>query len=193
MRNFRLRRPSGAMLVAIVALFVALAGGAYAATSINGKNIKNHTITGKKLKNDTLTGTQINESKLGTVPHATNANSATHATNADSATHATNADSATTATNANQLGGVTADQFLHGEHIVTAASGADSTTTPQTATATCPSGEVALGGGGENDAPTGDVTFDSLQLHSNSMTVIMFKVAGTPSWHDVADVTCAIP
>ena len=184
MRNFRPRRPSGAMLVAIVALFVALAGGAYAATSINGNNIKNHTITGKKLKNDTLTGTQINESKLGTVPHATNA---------DSATTATNANSATTATNANQLGGVTADQFLHGEHIVTAASGADSTTTPQTATATCPSGEVALGGGGENDAPTGDVTFDSLQLHSNSMTVIMFKVAGTPSWHDVADVTCAIP
>jgi hypothetical protein len=169
------------MLVAMVAVFASLAGGAYAATQINGKNIENQTIAGKKLKNDTLTGLQIKESSLGLVPHAALATNATNATNA------------TTATNASQLGGVGAAQFVHGEHQVDVASGADSTSTPQTATATCPSGEVALGGGGANNAPTGDVTFDSIQLGSNSVTVIMFKIAGTPSWHDVAEVTCAIP
>lgn len=190
MRNFRMRRPSGAMLVAIVALFAGLAGGAYAATMINGKNIENATIAGKKLINNTLTGTQIKESTLGVVPDATNA---TNAINASFATNATNATNATTAANATSLGGVTANNFLAFEDRVTAASGSDSTTTPQTATATCPAGQVALGGGGENDAPTGDVTFDSIALGTNSVTVTMFKIAGSPSWHDTADVVCARP
>lgn len=187
MRKFRLRRPSGAMLVAMVAVFASLAGGAYAATQINGKNIENQTIAGKKLKNNTLTGLQINESSLGLVPHAALANNATNATNAN------NAINATTAANANQLGGVGSGQFVHGEHLVTATSGADSTTTPQTATATCPSGEMALGGGGENNAPTGDVTFDSIAVGTNSVSVTMFKIAGTPTWHDQADAICAVP
>lgn len=178
------------MLVAIVALFASLAGGAYAATMINGKNIENATIAGKKLINNTLTGTQIKESTLGVVPHATNAVTATNATNATNAINATNA---TTAANATQLGGVAAGQFVHSEHLVTATSGGDSTTTPQTAVATCPSREVALGGGGENDAPTGDVTFDSIALGASSVSVTMFKIAGTPSWHDQADVICALP
>ncbi len=99
MRNFRLRRPSGAMLVAIVALFASLAGAAYAATTINGKNIKKHTITGNKLKNDTVTGIQVNESTLGVVPQATHA---INADNATTATHAATADNATTANTAIQ-------------------------------------------------------------------------------------------
>jgi hypothetical protein len=179
--RFHASRPSRAMIVASLALVLALGGSAYAASQINGKNIKKGSIPGNRIKNDSVTGKQVNESTLDAVPNAS------HATNADNAT------SATSAMNSLQLGGVTAGQYLHGEHLVTAASGADSTTTPQTATATCPSGEVAIGGGGENDAPTGDVTFDSLQLQASSMTVIMFKIAGTPSWHDVADVICAVP
>lgn len=58
------------MVVAIVALVVALAGGAYAAQSINGGAIKKQTIGGGKLKKNTLTGFQINNNKLGTVPAA---------------------------------------------------------------------------------------------------------------------------
>ena len=107
MRKFRPRRPSGSMLVALLALFVALGGSSYAALKITSSNIKNgtikgldihsSTITGSKLKKNTLTGTQINESRLGTVP------SATSATNAVNATNATNAGSAA---NAAKVGGV---------------------------------------------------------------------------------------
>ena len=64
------RRPSPAMIVAIVALIVALGGTAYAAQHINGGAIKKQTIGGGKLKKDTLTGFQINNNKLGLVPAA---------------------------------------------------------------------------------------------------------------------------
>jgi hypothetical protein len=63
-------RPSPAMVVAVIALIVALAGSAYAAQRINGGAIKKQTIGGGKLKKDTLTGFQINNNKLGTVPGA---------------------------------------------------------------------------------------------------------------------------
>ena len=66
-------RPSPALIVAILALFVALGGTAFAVTSINGSSILDHTIRGRKLVNDTLTGTQVNESTLGLVPKASNA------------------------------------------------------------------------------------------------------------------------
>jgi hypothetical protein len=65
--------------LAATALFVAAGGPSYAASTINGKNIKSKSISGSKLKSDTLTGTQIKESMLGTVPKATAADSATNA------------------------------------------------------------------------------------------------------------------
>ena len=70
MRTLRMRRPSPAMVVALVALVVALAGTAYAAQSINGGAIKKQTIGAGKLKHKTLTGYQINTDKLGVVPLA---------------------------------------------------------------------------------------------------------------------------
>jgi hypothetical protein len=70
METIRSRRPSAAMVVAIIALIVALAGTAYAAQSINGGSIKKQTIGGGKLKHKTLTGYQINTNKLGIVPSA---------------------------------------------------------------------------------------------------------------------------
>jgi len=70
MKTLRDRKPSPAMLVAIVALIVALAGTAYAAQTINGGAIKKQTIGGGKLKHKTLTGFQINTNKLGVVPAA---------------------------------------------------------------------------------------------------------------------------
>jgi hypothetical protein len=92
MRRMLGRRPSPAMVVALIALFVALGGSSYAALTINGKNIKNKSIAGKKLKNRTITqkkvkkntlgGTVINESKLGQVPSAADADNAANAANA---------------------------------------------------------------------------------------------------------------
>lgn len=64
------RRPSPAMVVAMIALIVALAGTAFAAQTINGNAIKKHTIGAGKLKPKTLTGYQINLNKLGTVRFA---------------------------------------------------------------------------------------------------------------------------
>jgi hypothetical protein len=79
----KLSRPSPAMVVALIALFVALGGSGYAAVKFNPKVIKNNTVSGKKLKNNTLpgakltnnsvTGRKIRESSLLTVPSATNA------------------------------------------------------------------------------------------------------------------------
>jgi hypothetical protein len=63
-------RPSPAMVVAVIALIVALAGTAYAAQTINGGAIKKQTIGGGKLKRKTLTGFQIDVNRLGTVPFA---------------------------------------------------------------------------------------------------------------------------
>jgi hypothetical protein len=70
MRMLKNRMPSPAMVVALVALAVALAGTAYAAQTINGGAIKKQTIGGGKLKHKTLTGFQINTNKLGVVPAA---------------------------------------------------------------------------------------------------------------------------
>jgi hypothetical protein len=64
------RRPSPAMVVAVIALIAALAGTAYAAQKINGNLIEKQTIGAGKLKKKTLTGFQINTNKLGTVPFA---------------------------------------------------------------------------------------------------------------------------
>ena len=78
------RLPSPAMVVACVALVVALGGTSYAATrlpanSVGTKQLKRGSVTGVKVKRDSLTGAQINESRLGTVPTATQAASATSA------------------------------------------------------------------------------------------------------------------
>ena len=70
MKTLKSRRPSPAMVVAMVALITALAGTAYAAQTINGGAIKKQTIGGGKLKKNTLTGFQINNNKLGVVPAA---------------------------------------------------------------------------------------------------------------------------
>jgi hypothetical protein len=57
----RLGRVSPAMVVAMLALFVALTGTAVATTSalITGKQIKNGSITGLDIKNKSVTGTDI--------------------------------------------------------------------------------------------------------------------------------------
>lgn len=78
MKTLMERRPSPAMIVALIALFVALAGTAYAAQSINGGAIQKQTIGGGKLKQKTLTGYQINVNKLGVVPSAKSALRASH-------------------------------------------------------------------------------------------------------------------
>ncbi len=72
------RHLSVANVLSCIALFVALAGTAYAAQTINGGAIQKQTIGGGKLKQKTLTGFQINTNKLGVVPSAKTAVRANH-------------------------------------------------------------------------------------------------------------------
>ena len=58
------RRPSPAMAVALIALFVALGGSGYAAVKINGKNIIKRSIAGSKLKARAVTGTEVKNASL---------------------------------------------------------------------------------------------------------------------------------
>ncbi|HYI98783.1 MAG TPA: hypothetical protein VEX36_03765 [Thermoleophilaceae bacterium] len=70
-------RPSPAMVVALIALFVALGSGAYAAIVVTGKNVRNGSLTGvdfkqrslhgSKLRADSIGGGSIKESTLGPV------------------------------------------------------------------------------------------------------------------------------
>ncbi len=95
MRRFKPRRPSPALVISCIALFVALSGVSYgyATGSIGSREIRNSSITTKDIRNnqvrgadirnstivgrdvafDTLTGLDIKESKLGQVPSAANA------------------------------------------------------------------------------------------------------------------------
>ena len=49
-------KPGGSMIVAIVALVVATAGGAYAASKIDGKNLVRNSVASSKIENKTLKG-----------------------------------------------------------------------------------------------------------------------------------------
>ncbi len=79
MRQLGRRKPSAAMVVAIIALVVAASGTALAADKlVSGDSlIKRNSLSGNRLRNATVTGKQIKLSSLGQVP------SAKHATNAD--------------------------------------------------------------------------------------------------------------
>lgn len=127
MRRFLVRRPSPALVVALLALVVALGGTGVAATSsLNGKMIKKSSIPGDRLRKDTVTGKQVRESTLAKVRAAALADTATTATTARNATNATTAGSAQTASvagradvaasaqtaqNADKVGGVTIKQY----------------------------------------------------------------------------------
>ena len=88
----RTRRPSPALVIAIIALIASLTGTAWAAlgkNSVGSKQLKskavttgkiaNNAITGIKVASGTLTGEDINLSQLGTVPNAASAQSAQNA------------------------------------------------------------------------------------------------------------------
>jgi hypothetical protein len=98
-------------VTALLALFISLTGGVYAASKISGNKIKKESIAGKKLKNDGVTGQQVNESTLGKVPDAA------HADMADSAQTAETAVTAQTAANAQTLAGTAPGGFVSSSNV----------------------------------------------------------------------------
>jgi hypothetical protein len=134
LRSRLVRQLSYANVMASIAVFLALGGVGYAASSINGNDIakrtvganklKNATLTSKQIKQNALNGSVIEESSLGTVPSAQTAVSATTAASAKTAASATTASSATTAASASNA-----------EHAVSADHATEATTATSAATA----------------------------------------------------------
>ncbi len=159
-----------ANVVATLALFLVLSGGAaYAAAkldknSVGTKQLKNGAVTTAKIKNGAVTGAKVAVSSLGTVPSATSAShadsatsaghaeSATNATHADSATNATHADSATNATHADSATSAThADSATQAESASSAANaaalqGMSAAQVAALATLHCPTGTALAAG-----------------------------------------------
>jgi hypothetical protein len=78
MKGLLARRPSPAMVVALIALICALTGTAWAAlgkNSVGTKQLKKNAVTTAKIKKDAVTGAKVKESTLATVPSASVANS----------------------------------------------------------------------------------------------------------------------
>jgi hypothetical protein len=124
--------------IALLALFVALGGTTYAATSlpknsvgakqlkknaVTNPKIANGAVTGAKIANNSVKGADVLESSLGKVPSASNADNATHATSADTATSAT---SASSATNATTVGGASVDSLTIGRSTASTTGGGTS-------------------------------------------------------------------
>ena len=85
-------RLSYANVVSTLALFLALGGGAYAATtlpasSVGRRQIKNNAVNGAKVLDGSLRGADIKESSLARVPSATNAVRALTAAGLDKVTY----------------------------------------------------------------------------------------------------------
>ena len=122
------RRPSASMVIACLALFVALGGVGYAAAtigsaaiidnSIKSKDFRNNDLRGKDVRTNTLKGADVDESSLGKVPSAANADAAATAAHATSADNATNADTATNAGNADTVGGIGPDALTIGRSVL---------------------------------------------------------------------------
>jgi hypothetical protein len=166
------RRPSAAMVVAILALVVAASGTAVAATKlVNGDSlIKKNSLSGNRLTNRSVTGAKIKVGSLGMVP------SAAHATSADTATSATNA---TNATNATSAGSAPIAKLTY----VTTPFTVPDDGTDTTGTATCPAGTNVTGGGASIADTTNGIVVGSLPAGKTGWTGDFqdFGNTGTPT------------
>jgi hypothetical protein len=104
-----LKRPSPALVISILALFVALGGTSYAITqlpknSVGTTQLKKNAVTGAKVKDGSLSGADVDVATLGTVPAASSSNRANTAQTADRASSAGTADVAGTANSAATAG-----------------------------------------------------------------------------------------
>jgi hypothetical protein len=124
------KRPSPAMIVALLALFVALGGSSYAAVKIGARDITrgavgtraiannsigsvdihNAAVSGIDVKDDSLTNADIDNTNL-TAQSAQIAQTADTATRATTATSANTANNATNADNAGKLDGLDSTDF----------------------------------------------------------------------------------
>ncbi|MEX2465172.1 MAG: hypothetical protein WD428_04760 [Gaiellaceae bacterium] len=78
MSKLRPRKPSPALVISCIALFVALTGSSYAVIvlpkgSVGTKQLRNNAVKSTKIANNQVTGADVNEATLGEVPSAASA------------------------------------------------------------------------------------------------------------------------
>jgi hypothetical protein len=128
------RRPSPAMVIALLALFIAMAGTGYAATQLPANSvgpkqlkknavervkIKNNAVNGAKVLDGSIAGADIKESSLAKVPSAALADTATNATHAAAAGALDKANYRTAAATAPPTSGNSATAVCDaGQHVV---------------------------------------------------------------------------
>lgn len=130
--TFTIRRPSAALVVALIALFAALGGTGYAAATLSGRDIQKRTIPANRVVPNALGGGQVDESKLGPVPVAQ---------------QALTAQNAGTASNAQRLDGRSATAFLANGTRVETNQVNVANNAAVTVTASCLPSEKGIGGG----------------------------------------------
>jgi len=176
-------RTTYANVTATLALFIALSGGAYAATilpansvgarqlkssAVERGKIKNQAVNSVKVRDNSLTGADINEAALGKVASAVAADSATNAGRA--------------------LTAAALDKLTY--KSATATAPADSASTA--ATATCDAGQHVVGGGVRLDAPTDGLVDDSYPDSNNTAwTAHVANAPGAPQNFTVYAI-CAV-
>jgi hypothetical protein len=103
------QRPSPAMIVALLALFVSLGGSSYAALKVGSKNIKRSAVTSRAIKNNTVTSADVRNGTL--TGRDVKNNSLRNADIVNSNLRAATAKQADAATNADKLGGIASTGF----------------------------------------------------------------------------------
>ncbi len=137
------------MAVALTALVVASSGTSYAAVKFSGQDLRRGSVPADRLKANSLTGTQINESKLATVPSAASAQTAQTAQAAQTAGLAANAD---------RIQGLPASAFMAGTSRVATDRTVDlATGSGISLKVFCEPSERAISGGGGWYVPGTDV------------------------------------
>lgn len=195
----RLRTPSPALVISLTALFVALGGTTYAATSlpknsVGTKQLKSNAVTGAKIRNRAVTASKINAKGL-IVPSALFADAAqaaqaaTVAQTANSAAFATNAANATKATNANTANALAGVEIVNGPSTPLAANKQASQTV------TCPTGMVAIGGGQVNTSTDttveeASVLVTTVNATDDSARVFINNTGSSTSWSWNAYAIC---
>jgi hypothetical protein len=171
-------RPKPAMIVAVLALIVAMAGTSYAAielpansvgtkqlkaSAVTRGKIKDAAIIGSKVRNDSLAGVDILEASLGKVPSAVSADSATVAINANTAASAGNANHAVFADSA-KIAKLTYKSQAFADDGVTVVLGPSSVS--------CDAGQHVVGGGAKLDfAADRELLGDSYPSDDRTWTV----------------------
>jgi cytoskeletal protein RodZ len=148
MFKHRLRAPSPAFVISLIALFLALGGTSYAASTViltKHRDAKADTTLVKKLAPSLSVKHARTADNATSAVNATNAVNATHATSADSATNATKATTATTAQTANVASAIGAVTYVKGTVQDAPANGGSGYAESAESDAFCPAGTVVIG------------------------------------------------